>query len=66
MKIDKLQLQEIFDRARNNVLDLSPNQGGLDQQQFITKCYLLAFNSVLKLNMELEFPVKSVPEPVED
>lgn len=66
MKLTRRDLRDIFDAAHSNVLELSPAKGELTQQEFIAKCYLLSCKKILGLNVDIEFPEKSVPEPVED
>lgn len=66
MKLSRFDLQRIFDIARDNFLELSPAQGGLTSQEFVAKCYLIACKKHLGIEVDLEFPIKSIPEPVED
>ena len=66
MKLSKRDLHDIYDLAHATLLELSPKQGGLNQQEFVAKCFLIASKKVLGITEEIEFPVKSLAEPVED
>lgn len=53
MKINKQVLQDIFDIARNNLVnDSKPTE--IDGQQFAALCYLKACAGVLGVKLEVE------------
>lgn len=63
-KINKRELQDIVDAARNAFIELNPNEGGLTPDEFIGKCYLIACSKVL--NIQVEFPTRIPYEPAEE
>lgn len=64
MKISARTLQNMFDMARDHYTQDTPI--GLDNQQFMARCYLLAAASLLQVKEPLEFPEEKLVLPAED
>lgn len=65
MKINKAQLDTIRNIAIRNFVDI-PNDGILDDKQFIAKCWVEATITGLRLGLEVEYPEKKNNESIED
>jgi hypothetical protein len=64
MKVTIRDLMTIQSLA--NAEFINTDKGVMDGKEFITSCYLKAFNSHFKLGLELEFPVQQIPQPDEE
>lgn len=62
MKITNQQLRQISEAAKRNFVNDSQEQ--LDQDQFVSKCYVKAVSAVLKV--DVEFETRILVEPVEE
>jgi hypothetical protein len=54
MKITERQLTDIFAIAKQRYIDNA--QGRISGQAFMAKCYVDAIDTVLHLNLDLQFP----------
>lgn len=61
IKLTKKDLSTIFSNTKQNFVDMDAQ--GLDNQEFLTQCWVKAVVTFLQLNLNIDFPTREAHEP---
>lgn len=64
IKLTAQDLGVIFSMAKDNVVDLA--YGDLNKNEHAAKCWIIAINARLHLNLEIDFPEQRKPVSLKD